>query len=53
MDRNGSGEITVKDIDAIYDVSQNADFIEGKLTREEVIGQFLDGFDGMKGNNDG
>lgn len=53
MDRNGSGEITVKDVDAIYDVSQNADFIEGKLTREEVIMQFLDGFDGMKGNNDG
>ena len=53
MDKDGSGKVTVSDIDAIYDVSQNQDFIDGKLTREEVIGQFLDGFDGMKGNNDG
>lgn len=53
MDKNGSGEITIKDIDCVYDVSQNKDFIEGKLTRQEVIEQFLDGFDGMKGNNDG
>ena len=53
MDKNGSGELTFADIDCIYDVSQNADFIEGKLTREQVIMQFLDGFDGMKGNNDG
>ena len=53
MDKNGSGELTVSDIDAIYDVSENKDFIEGRLTREEVIEQFLDGFDGMKGNNDG
>ena len=53
MDKDGSGKVTVSDIDAIYDVSQNKDYIEGKLTREEVIMQFLDGFDGLKGNNDG
>ena len=34
MDRDGSGEITIKDIDHIYDVSENADFLTGKLTRE-------------------
>ena len=33
MDKNGSGEITIKDIDCVYDVSQNKDFIEGRLTR--------------------
>lgn len=53
MDKDGSGEITIKDIDAIYDVSQNADFLTGKLTREQILEQFLNGFDGVKGNNDG
>lgn len=53
VDRNGNGSISVADIDAIYDVSQNADFIEGTKTREEILGEFLDGFDGMRGNNDG
>ena len=53
MDRDGSGEITIKDIDQIYDVSQNADFLTGKMSREEILMSFLDGFDGAKGNNDG
>lgn len=33
IDRNNTGTISVQDIDAIYDVSKNADFIEGKKTR--------------------
>ena len=53
MDKDGSGEITIKDIDVIYDVSENADFLTGKLTREQILEQFLNGFDGAKGNNDG
>ena len=53
IDRNNSGTITIADIDAIYDVSQNQDFIDGKKTREEILAEFLDGFDGMRGNNDG
>lgn len=53
IDRNNSGTITVADIDAIYDVSQNQDFIDGKKSREEVLEEFLNGFDGMRGNNDG
>ena len=53
MDKDGSGKITIKDIAQIYDVSQNQDFIDGKLTRDEILEQFLDGFDGAKGNNDG
>ena len=53
MDKDGSGKITIKDICQIYDVSQNQDFIDGKLTRDEILEQFLDGFDGAKGNNDG
>ena len=34
LDKSGEGVITVADIDAVYDVSQNADFVEGRLTRQ-------------------
>lgn len=53
IDRNNNGAISVADIDAIYDVSQNQDFIDGTLTREEILEQFLSGFEGVKGNRDG
>ena len=53
MDRDGSGVITVSDIGHIYDVTCHKDFIEGTKTKEEIIGEFLDSFDGLKGNNDG
>ena len=53
IDRNNNGSISIADIDAIYDVSQNQDFIDGKKTREEILQEFLNGFDGMRGNNDG
>lgn len=53
MDRDGSGQITVSDIKHLYDPSFHKDFIEGKKTKEEVIEEFLDSFDGAKGNNDG
>ena len=53
IDRNNSGTITIADIDAIYDVSQNQDFIDGTKTRQEILEEFLNGFDGMRGNNDG
>ena len=53
IDRNNNGSIGIADIDAIYDVSQNQDFIDGKKTRNDILEEFLNGFDGMKGNNDG
>ena len=53
IDRSGNGAISIEDIDAIYDVSQNQDFIDGRKTREEILQEFLNGFDGMRGNNDG
>ena len=53
IDRSRNGSISVEDIDAIYDVSKNQDFIDGKKTRQQVLEEFLDGFDGMRGNNDG
>ncbi len=53
LDKDGSGEISVKDVNDLYDPSFNKDFIEGTKTKEEVISEFLDSFDGAKGNNDG
>jgi Ca2+-binding EF-hand superfamily protein len=53
MDKDGSGQITVDDVKHLYDPSQHKDFIEGTKTKEEVIEEFLDSFDGAKGNNDG
>ena len=53
MDKDGSGKVTVADISEIYDVTRNKDFIEGKKTREEILEDFLAGFEGVKGNKDG
>lgn len=53
MDKDGSGQIQVKDVAHIYDVSQNKDFQEGKKTAEQVIEDFLNSFEGVKGNRDG
>ena len=36
MDKNGSGTITVEDVISIYDVSKNPDFIEKRLTKEQM-----------------
>ena len=53
MDRDGSGVITCSDVAHIYDVTCHKDFIEGSKTKEQIIGEFLDSFDGAKGNDDG
>ena len=53
MDRDGSGVLDINDIASIYDVSMNPEFLEGRKTREEILGDFLNNFDGARGNNDG
>lgn len=53
MDKNGSGTICVDDIVSIYDVSRNPDFIERRLTRDQILSNFINGFDGPRGNKDG
>lgn len=53
MDRDGSGVINIGDIGSIYDVSMNPEFLEGRKTREEILMDFLNNFDGARGNNDG
>ncbi len=53
MDKDRSGQVNFSDVAAVYDVTKNKDFIAGKKTRQQVIEEFLNGFDGAKGNNDG
>ena len=53
LDKDGSGKVTVSDIAGIYNVSMNAEFLEGRKTKEEILAEFLNGFDGARGNNDG
>jgi Ca2+-binding EF-hand superfamily protein len=53
LDKDGSGEITSEDIAGVYDVSQNKDFLDGTKTKEEILAEFLNEFDGPSGNNDG
>lgn len=53
LDKSGDGTITIEDIAGIYDVSMNPEFLEGRKTREEILADFLNNFDGARGNNDG
>lgn len=53
LDKNGSGTVTVADIQGLYDVSMNPEFLEGKKTKNEILCEFLNNFDGPRGNNDG
>lgn len=43
----------MKDIYNFFDVSRNKDFIEGTKSREEIIADFLSGFEGVGSNSDG
>lgn len=53
FDRDNSGSIQVSEIAGIYDVSCNPEFIEGRKTKEQILADFLNQFDGSRGNNDG
>lgn len=53
LEKNGDGKLTIDDIAGIYDVSMNPEFLEGRKTREEILADFLNNFDGPRGNNDG
>jgi Ca2+-binding EF-hand superfamily protein len=53
IDKDGSGCLDVNDIAGIYNVDNHPQVLKGEITKEEALEQFLDGFDGAAGNNDG
>ena len=53
LDKDQSGKVTVSDISGIFDVSRHPEFIEGRASRDQILANFLNQFDGNRGNNDG
>jgi len=53
MDRDGSGIIIANEIKHLYNASKHPEVIKGIKTEKEVRDEFLNGFDGTEGNNDG
>ncbi|RYY32276.1 hypothetical protein EON62_05550, partial [archaeon] len=51
LDKDGSGEVTLDDIRERYDTSKHPEVISGRKSRDQVLREFLDGFDG--GQRDG
>mmetsp|Transcript_111403 Transcript_111403/g.239974 ORF Transcript_111403/g.239974 Transcript_111403/m.239974 type:complete len:98 (+) Transcript_111403:302-595(+) len=53
MDVDGSGQIDSKDLKGIFNASENPEVIQKKKTEEEVFKEFLQSFEGTRGNHDG
>ena len=51
FDRNGSGSIDMNDIRVVYNTKLHPRVLEGKMTEEEVLVEFLHNFGDV--NNDG
>jgi len=51
LDKAGTGVLRVSDIAAVFDVSQNAAFIERRKTREQLLREFLSNFDNVKNDS--
>jgi Ca2+-binding EF-hand superfamily protein len=53
LDKDGSGQVTVSDVTNIFDVSKNPEFLNKVKSKEAILTEFLNQFDGARGNNDG
>ena len=53
LDKDRSAQVTFSDLANIYDVSSHPDFLGRKKTKDEIVREFLNSFDGARGNNDG
>ena len=41
LDKTGDGRITFEDVKNIYDVTGSSDFTERRLTKEQIVSNFL------------
>lgn len=50
LDKDGSGEIDVRDIKGVFNASKHPDVLSSKKTEDDVIGEFLDTFEAHYAN---
>jgi len=50
MDADGSGELEVSDLKDKYDTSHHAKILDGSMTHEEVLAEFIKAFEGENGD---
>lgn len=48
LDKNGSGTITIEDIQGVYNVSHDPDVMAGRVEPDKALLRFLDNFDTIK-----
>lgn len=53
LDKDNTGIVNLSDLASIYDVSKDKSFIDGSKTKEQLLNEFLNSFDGAKGDNNG
>lgn len=53
MDKDGSGKLTVDDLRGVFNTTKHPEVLAGRLTEEQVLVDFLEGFEGVAGNEDG
>jgi len=53
MDKDGSGSINGKDVGQMINCSATPEASRAGRSDEELVAEFLNGFDGARGNNDG
>ena len=53
LDRDSSAKVDYRDVENIFDVSLNADFLQHRKSKDEIYREFLKNFEGTAGNKDG
>lgn len=53
MDKDGSGYLSVEDLKGVYNCKMHPAVLEGTRSEESVMAEFLDSFEGVRGDDDG
>lgn len=51
VDKTGDGIVDLRDLVKAYDVSKHTMFIQGKMTKEQILTQFMEQWDSIKKDN--
>lgn len=53
MDKDGKGTITINEIAPVFNVSANADYQQGRKSKDDILRDFLSTFEGVRGDGNG